>query len=46
MSFLEWFKKKKECEHYFAVDEKNPNRRRCLFCDQKQIKKIDQWFDV
>jgi len=47
MNFLEWFKKKgKKCEHYFAADEKSPSRRRCIFCGQKQVKKIDQWINV
>ena len=46
MKMLEWFKKKKECEHYWAVNEKNNNRRSCIFCGKVQILKINRWMDV
>ena len=45
MSFLEWFKKKKECEHYWAQDEKIKNKRSCIFCGKVQVLLIDRWVD-
>ena len=45
MNFLKWLFEKKECEHYWAIEE-DKSSRKCIICGKVQFKKIDNWIGI